>query len=142
MAPPGYDFRRRLAESKLMSLVRLLGKPLEVPQTATGWLKDQLPQEETAFLRQSRIELLVPIATSPDRTEALLALGLKRSEEPYSREDLDLLVAIASSLALLLEKPSGDGSVEVIRLRSARSAAFATTAAQRNAPGRVRDWCP
>jgi serine/threonine-protein kinase len=90
-----------------MSLVRLLGKPLEVPQTGSGWLTEQLPHDETTFLRQSRIELIVPISTSLDRTEALLALGVKRSEEPYTREDLDLLAAVASSLALLLEKPSG-----------------------------------
>jgi serine/threonine-protein kinase len=31
---------------------------------------------------------------------------VKRSEEPYTREDMDLLVTAASSLALLLEKPS------------------------------------
>lgn len=105
-APAGQVLPALPAQSKLMSLVRLLGKPIEVPQTATGWLGEQLPQEETTFLRQTRIELLVPIATAPDRTEAVLALGLKRSEEPYTREDLDLLVAIASSLALLLEKPS------------------------------------
>ena len=110
VAPAGQTFPALPAESKLMSLLRLLGKPIEVPQTATGWLKEQLPHEETAFLRQARIELLVPIATASDRTEALLALGLKRSEEPYTREDLDLLVAITSSLALLLEKPSGAGA--------------------------------
>jgi hypothetical protein len=106
-APLGHALPALPAESKLMSLVRLLGKPIEVPQTATGWLKEQLPHEEAAFLRQARIELIVPIATAADHTEALLALGVKRSEEPYAREDLDLLVAIASSLALLLEKPSG-----------------------------------
>jgi tRNA A-37 threonylcarbamoyl transferase component Bud32 len=106
-APSGFELAAPLAESKLMSLLRLLGKPLEVPQTGSGWLKEQLPHDETAFLRQSRIELIVPIATSPERTEALLVLGLKRSEEPYTRGDLDLLVAVASSLALLLEKPSG-----------------------------------
>ncbi|HLO06924.1 MAG TPA: protein kinase [Terriglobales bacterium] len=111
VAPSGFELAAPLAESKLMSLVRLLGKPLEVPQTGSDWLKDQLPQDETAFLRRSRIELIVPIATSPERTEALLLLGLKRSEEPYSREDLDLLVAVASSLALLLEKPPGTAAV-------------------------------
>jgi tRNA A-37 threonylcarbamoyl transferase component Bud32 len=110
-APAGQVLPALPPGSKLMSLVRLLGKPIEVPQTATGWLKEQLPHEETAFLRQTRIELLVPIATATDRTEALMALGLKRSEEPYSREDLDLLVAIASSLALLLEKPSVAGAL-------------------------------
>jgi serine/threonine-protein kinase len=34
----------------------------------------------------------------------VLALGIKRSEEPYSREDQDLLEAIASSLGLLFEQ--------------------------------------
>jgi tRNA A-37 threonylcarbamoyl transferase component Bud32 len=91
--------------SKLLSLVRLLGKPLEVPQTESGWLQQQLPHEETEFLRQARIDLLVPVTTDPLRTEALLALGAKRSEEPYSGEDQDLLVTIAASLAILLEKP-------------------------------------
>jgi eukaryotic-like serine/threonine-protein kinase len=95
------------AESKLLSLVRLLGKPLELPHTESGWLQQQLPPEETGFLRRARIDLLVPIATSADRSEALLALGAKRSEEPYSGEDKDLLVAIATSLAILLERPRG-----------------------------------
>jgi tRNA A-37 threonylcarbamoyl transferase component Bud32 len=94
------------AESKLMALVRLLGKPLEVPQSAASWLQEQLPHEETECLRQARIELVVPIAAGKEQTEALLVLGPKRSEEPYAREDQDLLVAIANSLVLLLQQPS------------------------------------
>jgi serine/threonine-protein kinase len=94
------------AQSKLMAMVRLLGKPLEVPQTGSSWLGEQLPHKETEFLRKARVEFLVPIATAPERTEAVLVLGIKRSEEPYSREDRDLLMAIAASLALLVEKPS------------------------------------
>jgi serine/threonine-protein kinase len=94
------------AESKLMALVRLLGKPVEVSLSESGWLKQQLPHQETEFLRQARVDLLVPIAVAADRKEALLALGMKRSEEPYSREDQDLLVAVASSVALLLERPA------------------------------------
>jgi tRNA A-37 threonylcarbamoyl transferase component Bud32 len=107
MAPAGRALPVLPAESKLMSLVRLLGKPLEMPQTGSSWLGQQLPHEETEFLRRAQIELLVPISTAAGRTEAMLVLGAKRSEEPYSREDQDLLAAIASSLALLLEKPSG-----------------------------------
>ncbi len=107
MAPAGRALPVLPAENKLMSLVRLLGKPLEMPQTGSSWLGKQLPHEETEFLRRARIELLVPIATAADRMEAMLVLGAKRSEEPYSHEDQGLLVAIASSLALLLEKPSG-----------------------------------
>jgi hypothetical protein len=93
-------------ESKLLSLMRLLGKPLEVTQTGTGWLQQQLPHEETEYLRRGRIDLLVPVATDPQRTEVLLVLGAKRSEEPYSGEDQDLLVAIAASLAILIERPA------------------------------------
>ena len=48
----------------------------------------------------------MPVTLAPERTEALLVLGSKRSEEPYSREDQDLLVAVATSLALLMEKPA------------------------------------
>jgi tRNA A-37 threonylcarbamoyl transferase component Bud32 len=103
-APIGKNPPLLRKESKLLSLMRLLGKPLEVPQTESGWLQHQLPHEETEFLLRARIDLLVPISTDPEGTEALLALGAKRSEEPYSSEDQDLLVAIAASLAILLEK--------------------------------------
>jgi eukaryotic-like serine/threonine-protein kinase len=110
-AAPGKGPLPLQKESKLLSLMRLLGKPLEVPQTESGWLQQQLPHEETEFLRRARIDLLVPIATGPQFSEALLALGAKRSEEPYSGEDQDLLVAIAASLAILLERPSAGTAV-------------------------------
>lgn len=100
-APPALP-----AESKLLSMIRLLGKPMEITLTETGWLKEQLPQEETHLLRQARIEWLIPIAMAAERNEALLAVGFKRSEEPYTREDQDLLLAIAASMSLLLERPA------------------------------------
>jgi len=110
VTPAGHQLPALSAQSKLMALVRLLGKPLEMPHTDSGWLQQKLPHEETEFLRQARIDLLVPAAASPERTEALLVLGGKRSEEPYSGEDQDLLVAIAASLAILLEKPPAEGA--------------------------------
>jgi serine/threonine-protein kinase len=94
------------AESRLLGLVRVLGKPLELPHTESGWLQQQLPPKEIDFLGRSQIDLLVPILTIGDGKEAMLALGLKRSEEPYTREDQDVLAAIAASLALLLERPT------------------------------------
>ncbi len=105
-APAGRAPGSLPAEGKLVGLLRVLGKPIEVSMAETGWLKEQLPHEETQFLRESHIDLLVPVTMVPGRTEALLTLGPKRSEEPYGREDRDLLVAIAKSLALLLEKPT------------------------------------
>ena len=103
-APAGQAPPPLAADSKLMSLMRVLGKAMELPSEESGWLLQQLPPEEIDYLRGARIDLLVPIASGRDRREALLALGVKRSEEPYAREDQDLLTAIAASLALLLDK--------------------------------------
>jgi eukaryotic-like serine/threonine-protein kinase len=111
-APPSIP-----ADSKLIKLVRLLGKPVEISQSQTNWLRSQLPQQESEFLRQARMEWIFPICLAEGQTEALLVVGPKRSEEPYSREDQELLQGIASSLALLLEQstplaPLADGFEE------------------------------
>ena len=105
-APSGQATPPLAADSKLIALARVLGKPLEVLLADSGWLSRRLPVAEIEFARQARIDLLVPIASAPGRTEAVLALGIKRSEEPYTREDQELLEAIADSLALLLEQPA------------------------------------
>lgn len=105
-APAGHAPPPLSAASKLAALVRVLESPLEISPAESGWLQQQLPQKDVDFLRQARIDLLVPISTTPDRPEALLALGAKRSEEPYAQEDRNLLIPIASSLAMLLERPA------------------------------------
>jgi len=94
------------AASKLVNLVCVLGKPVDVSAGESGWLGEQLPPEETAFVRDARIGLLVPIATADDGHDALLALGVKRSEEPYSQEDQVLLAALAGSVALVAARPA------------------------------------
>jgi serine/threonine-protein kinase len=111
-APVGVSPLVLPADSKLLNMIRLLGKPVELTLTETGWLKQHLPHEETQLLREARIEWLIPIATTAGRTEALLAVGFKRSEEPYTREDQDLLLAIAASMSLLLERPEKDREPE------------------------------
>jgi GAF domain-containing protein len=105
-APPGQATPPLAADSKLIALARVLGKPLEVLLADSAWLSRRLPPEEVDFARKARIDLLVPIASSPGGKEAALALGIKRSEEPYTREDQELLEAIADSLALLLDQPA------------------------------------
>jgi hypothetical protein len=99
------------ADSRLMSLVRVLGKPVEIEQTDTGWLKRQLPPEESEFLTRARLEWIFPISLAGDQMEAFATLGPKRSEEPYSREDQDLLQAITASLALLLQRSAAPAKV-------------------------------
>ena len=92
------------ADGKLMTLVRVLGKPVEISPSDTGWLRRQLPAEETDGLARARVEWIFPIALGADRAEGLLVLGPKRSEEPYTQEDQDLLEAIASGLAVVAER--------------------------------------
>lgn len=104
-APPEVYPRELSAESKLMSAFRLFAKPLQISLAESGWLKQQLPSEDTNFLRNARIDLMVPIAIAPHGREALMVLGPKKSEEPYGTEDQELLSGICSALALLLERP-------------------------------------
>jgi eukaryotic-like serine/threonine-protein kinase len=99
------------SDSKLIGLVRVLGKPVQISPGQTGWPWDHLPDEEGNFLRQSRLEWLFPICLVDGQSEVLLAVGPKRSESPYSREDQELLEGIASSLALLLEQSPGFGTI-------------------------------
>jgi hypothetical protein len=91
-------------DSKVIALLRVIGKPIDVSGTAR-WLGQQLPGEELNLLRQGHVELLVPIVSDSGHTESVLTLGVKRSEEPYTQEDRDLLAIIAVNLTLLLERP-------------------------------------
>lgn len=109
-APAGFSPPLMQADSKLVGLLRLLGKPLQIASSDSGWLTQQLPHADTAFLRQARIDLLVPVSLSAFNREALLVLGPKKSEEPYGSDDQELLVAIANGLALLLERSATPAS--------------------------------
>lgn len=102
--PSGQTTPPLAADNKLVALSRVLGKPLEILMANTGWLEERLPREEIDFARRAKIDLLVPISSAPGSPEAMLALGIKRSEEPYTREDQELLGTIAASLALLFER--------------------------------------
>jgi hypothetical protein len=104
--PQGHVPPHLTADSKVVALLHVLGKPLELLLGDSAWLDERLPRDESEFVRNARIDLLVPIASGPTQREALLALGVKRSEEPYTREDQELLETIATGLAILLEQPA------------------------------------
>jgi tRNA A-37 threonylcarbamoyl transferase component Bud32 len=105
-APPGSLFADLPASNKLVPLVRMLECSVPITQAGSGWLGEQLPQVDKDFLRDARIELLVPVALKEGSTEALLVLGAKQSEEPYSKEDIALLENVASALSLLMLRGS------------------------------------
>ena len=90
------------ATNKLIPLVRALDTSVPILLAESGWLGQQLPQADKDFLHRARIDLLVPVALAEGRTEALLVLGMKLSEEPYGREDMALLETVAGAIALLL----------------------------------------
>lgn len=101
-APEGALSTDLPASNKLIPLVRTLECSISITSAGTGWLGQQLPQVDKEFLQNAKIELLVPVTLKEGSTEALLVLGAKRSEEPYSKEDTTLLENVASSLELLL----------------------------------------
>ena len=97
------------ADGKLAALMRATEKPLDGLLTNSSWFERRLHREESQWVRRARIDLLVPVAIAAGRKEVLLALGVKRSEVPYTREDQELLEAIASSLGFLLEQTGAGG---------------------------------
>jgi len=100
------------SSNKLIPLVRVFGKPFPVLLAESGWLGQQLPQEDKDFLHAGPIDLIVPVSLTQGQTEVVLVLGPKLSEEPYSTEDTRLLETVASSMALLLARgPAGLSNV-------------------------------
>lgn len=119
-APATANLEPVSSETRVVGLLQVLQKPIQIPSDDRAWLPRQLPHEEAVSLRRARVELLVPVGLERNTTntsglsevegpalsqvEGLFALGPKRSEEPYSVEDEDLLMAIGHSLALLIAR--------------------------------------
>jgi hypothetical protein len=89
--------------SRLVALASALDRPLDVSPDQDAWLARHVSAAEAATVADNQLELLVPVSSGKGH-DLVLALGPRRSEEPYSAQDTDLLRAIASSLALVLER--------------------------------------
>ena len=92
------------ATARFCQLAQVVGKPLQIGDER-GSFRDHLPENEIDVIRRAHIDWLIPVSAAAKGCVALLAVGPKRSEQPYSREDLDLLQSVAGSLALLIERP-------------------------------------
>ena len=98
--PPPVEFTR---SASTIRLLRQMGSsPTKIyfddPQS---WVHGTPPSEQSA-LQSLGAEILLPV-TLKSRILGLISLGPKRSEAPYSREDLHLLGAVASQTGLALE---------------------------------------
>ncbi len=105
------------SDHRLITLLRMLEKPMGISRKRRGWPWNHLSRDESLFLRKARVEWIFPICLAAGRTEAILVLGPKRSGSRYSEEDQELLQGIASGLAPLLEqspaiRAEGDGLKE------------------------------
>ncbi|MFB3903542.1 MAG: SpoIIE family protein phosphatase [Acidobacteriota bacterium] len=69
---------------------------------ATAGPENRRLYQERLFLESMRSRLIVPLATH-DQILGFVSLGEKLSEEPYSREDKELLLAVAEQMAIGLD---------------------------------------
>lgn len=67
-----------------------------------SWILTEVPAEEVKNLQLLETQLLLPLAAK-DELVGVMSLGPKRSEEPYSRTDLQLLRSVALQTGLALE---------------------------------------
>ncbi len=102
-------------------------KPMVVPANGTTRPEASVGQEGPAgelntVLHPVEVECLAPLVARRDaRLVGLIALGPRRSEEPYSREDLQLLGSIADRAGLTVEN-IGLSEEMADRLEAQRSA--------------------
>jgi len=91
-------------DSKLAALARVVEGPLDTSEDGDNSVLGHLPAADLEWVRRARIDTLIPVITHDGQLHAVLLLGPKRSQEPYSREDFGVLVTIADNLALLVAR--------------------------------------
>jgi GAF domain-containing protein len=90
-------------ESGVITLLRWSDKPLEVFLDDDESQVARLPQQDRTWLAAMNTALLVPIfggGSDPRPFVGVIALGPKRSEEPYTSEDRELLRGIAVQMGV------------------------------------------
>jgi hypothetical protein len=105
-APAGQSPPAIAEAGRLAARLRAAAGPVESTGEDADWSDPWRSGVQTDEADPPRLHLFVPIAMGAARHEAMLALGPKRSEEPYSDDDLEMLEAVASNLALLLDAPT------------------------------------
>ena len=94
------------ADSGVITLLRWSDRPLEVFLEDDQSPMARVPPADRAWLTGVKAALLVPIfagGSDPRPFVGLIALGHKRSEEPYTSEDRELLRGIAVQMGVALD---------------------------------------
>jgi Protein kinase domain len=103
LADPKLRSRRLDASSHLAALIASASDPLPVDLGDARSPLARLPESERHWLVDSGFRLLVPILARDGSLLGLIGLGEKKSGLPFFREDRQLLRAIASNAAWVLE---------------------------------------
>ncbi len=82
--------------SPLLQLAERAGGIIELPLADA----DELPSAERKWLEESGVRVIVPMVAAERQMVGLLMLGDKKSEQPYSADDMKLLQAIARQIAV------------------------------------------
>jgi tRNA A-37 threonylcarbamoyl transferase component Bud32 len=90
------------AGSGVVTMLQWSNEPLELYVNDTRSPARRLPTVDQEWLRITKAVLLVPVVSQSELI-AIIALGAKRSEEPYTTEDRQLLASIAAQMALALD---------------------------------------
>ncbi len=107
LADPKVRGRRLDASSALAALIASASEPLAVQLEDPRSPLAKLPEAERHWLVDSGFRLLAPILARDGSLLGLIGLGEKKSGLPFFREDRQLLRAIASSAAWVLEMELG-----------------------------------
>jgi hypothetical protein len=116
LASPSRRSRRLATTSTLARALDELSGPLVVMGPAASPVVEGLPLEDRQWLSDGGFRLLLPMVGTQGLL-GLLALGGKRSELPYTREDRLLLATVVLSARATLEAqirsaPGGDSAVD------------------------------
>jgi hypothetical protein len=103
LADPRNRARKLDASSQLAGVASNASDPLEVDLESPLSSLHKLPERDRHWLVDSGFRLLVPILARDGTLLGLVGLGEKKSGLPFLRDDRELLHAIASSAAWVLE---------------------------------------
>lgn len=100
----GYDVAPTIEFSENDKTVEKLRKnePLTIYQDDESWTNEEIENEERAKLKTLNSQLLLPIGAK-NGLSGVISLSPKRSEEPYTPNDLRLLKSVAAQTGLALE---------------------------------------
>ncbi|HEV2856613.1 MAG TPA: serine/threonine-protein kinase [Thermoanaerobaculia bacterium] len=118
LADPRSRTRKLDASSPLALFVSSTSEPLEVELENPHSPLLKLPERERRWLAENGFRLLVPILSRDGSLLGLLGLGEKKSRLPFLKEDRQLLHAIASNAAWVLELEQERTLTPVSRRRS------------------------